>query len=104
MRIVEAVTAGAGFLAAGIILQSGGKVYELTTGTGVWTAAAIGMAWGSGAYAIAGITTALVLVALFGPGFIKKKMGWDRNDIREDRVETPAAPTGKAMPGAKGER
>ncbi len=102
MRIVEAVTAGAGFLAAGIILQSGGKGHELTTGAG--TAAAIGMAWGSGAYAIAGITTVLAPVALFGPGFVKKKMGWDHNDVREDRGETPAAPTGKAMPGAKGER
>jgi putative Mg2+ transporter-C (MgtC) family protein len=94
VRIIEAVTAGAGFLAAGIIFQSGSKVHGLTTGAGVWTAAAIGVACGSGAYAIAGITTVLVLMVLFGMAYVKKKMGWDDGDVPEDRVKNPALPTG----------
>lgn len=98
VRIIEAVTAGAGFLAAGIIFQSGAKVHGLTTGAGVWTAAAIGVACGSGAYAIAGITTALVLIVLFGLGAIKKKMGWEDEDIPEDRKANPAA---QVVPGDK---
>jgi len=99
VRIIEAVTAGAGFLAAGIIFQSGSKVHGLTTGAGVWTAAAIGVACGSGAYAIAGITTVLVLIVLFGLEAVKKKMGWDDVDVPEDRMKNPAVPTpGQAEP------
>jgi putative Mg2+ transporter-C (MgtC) family protein len=92
VRIIEAVTAGAGFLAAGIIFQSGSKVHGLTTGAGVWTAAAIGVACGSGAYAIAGITTVIVLMVLFGLGAIKKKLGWDAEGVPADREKNPAAP------------
>lgn len=92
VRIIEAVTAGAGFLAAGIIFQSGSKVHGLTTGAGVWTAAAIGVACGAGAYAIAGITTAIVLAVLFGLSLVKRKMGWEDDDVREDRQTTPVTP------------
>ncbi len=77
IRIIEAVTAGAGFLAAGIIFQSGSKVHGLTTGAGVWTAAAIGVACGTGAYAIAVLTTVIVLLVLFGLQVLKQKLGWD---------------------------
>ena len=90
VRIIEAVTAGAGFLAAGIIFQSGSRVHGLTTGAGVWTAAAIGVACGAGAYAIAIITTALVLIVLFGFALLKRKMGWDDDDVPADRHTTPA--------------
>lgn len=92
IRIIEAVTAGAGFLAAGIIFQSGAKVHGLTTGAGVWTAAAIGVACGAGAYAIAVITTLIVLAVLFGLGFIKAKMGWDDEGVPADRIDNPSAP------------
>ena len=78
-------------------------MHGLTTGAGVWTAAAIGVACGSGAYAIAGITTVLVLAVLFGLGFIEKKMEWDDNDVPEDRVKNPAVPTEKAAPEDKDE-
>ncbi|RYZ12772.1 MAG: MgtC/SapB family protein [Alphaproteobacteria bacterium] len=97
VRIIEAVTAGAGFLAAGIIFQSGSKVHGLTTGAGVWTAAAIGVACGSGAYAIAGITTAMVLAVLFGLGAIKKKMGLETEDLPRDRTDAPATPANQTV-------
>lgn len=92
IRIIEAVTAGAGFLAAGIIFQSGAKVHGLTTGAGVWTAAAIGVACGTGAYAIAGLTTVIVLVVMFGLGQLKKKLGWEDAPPPEDRIRNPALP------------
>ena len=98
LRIIEAVTAGAGFLAAGIIFQSGAKVHGLTTGAGVWTAAAIGVACGAGAYAIAAITTALVLIVLFGLAFMKRKMGLDDRDVPKDRIANPGLPTEKSPP------
>lgn len=77
IRVVEAVTAGAGFLAAGIIFQHRGKVQGLTTGAGVWTAAAIGVACGAGAYSIAAVTTLLVLTVLGVITFVKKRTGLD---------------------------
>ena len=95
IRIIEAVTAGAGFLAAGIVFQSGAKVHGLTTGAGVWTAAAIGVACGTGAYAIAVITTALVLAVLFGLAFMKRKIGLDDLDAPQDRQDNPTLPTDK---------
>lgn len=98
IRIIEAVTAGAGFLAAGIIFQSGAKVHGLTTGAGVWTAAAIGVACGTGAYAIAGLTTVIVLVVMFGLGRLKKSMGWDDATPPEDRIRNPALPDESRVP------
>lgn len=98
IRIIEAVTAGAGFLAAGIIFQSGAKVHGLTTGAGVWTAAAIGVACGAGAYAIAGITTLIVLAVLFGLGLIKTRMGLDSRPPPDDRIDNPALPDESRKP------
>jgi putative Mg2+ transporter-C (MgtC) family protein len=64
LRLVEAVTAGVAFLAAGTILRSGGKVHGLTTGASMWLAGALGMACGLGYYTIAligGVLTILIL-------------------------------------------
>lgn len=108
IRIIEAVTAGAGFLAAGIIFQSGSKVHGLTTGAGVWTAAAIGVACGSGAYTIAVLTTVIVLVVMFGLAQLKKKLGWDDTLPPADRLNNPATgqdnASTKAVPERPGDR
>jgi len=64
LRLVEAVTAGVAFLAAGTILRSGGKVEGLTTGASMWLAGAFGMACGLGYYTIAligGVLTIMIL-------------------------------------------
>ena len=41
IRIVEAVTAGVGFLAAGTIIQRRGEITGLTTGASMWLAGAV---------------------------------------------------------------
>jgi putative Mg2+ transporter-C (MgtC) family protein len=46
IRVVEAVTAGVAFLAAGIVIFTRGEVHGLTTGAGMWLAGAIGVAAG----------------------------------------------------------
>ncbi|MBI1362043.1 MAG: MgtC/SapB family protein [Alphaproteobacteria bacterium] len=79
IRVVEAVTAGAGFLSAGIIFHTGERAHGLTTGAGVWTAAAIGIACGAGAYAIAAMTTILVLIVLFGLTLVERRLGLKRD-------------------------
>jgi putative Mg2+ transporter-C (MgtC) family protein len=64
IRIIEAVTAGVAFLAAGTIIQSGGSVQGLTTGASMWLAGAVGVACGGGFYAIALLGTVLALIVL----------------------------------------
>jgi putative Mg2+ transporter-C (MgtC) family protein len=64
IRVIEAVTAGVAFLAAGSIIQARGGVHGLTTGAGLWLAGAIGTAAGIGAYAIAILATVFGVVVL----------------------------------------
>lgn len=65
LRLVEAVTAGVAFLAAGSIITAGGSVKGLTTGAGMWMAGAVGLAVGIGEVLLAGIATAVALVVLW---------------------------------------
>ncbi|MBU1212219.1 MAG: MgtC/SapB family protein [Alphaproteobacteria bacterium] len=66
IRIIEAVTAGVSFLAAGTIIHGRGQIQGLTTGAGIWIAGAIGVACGSGYYVIAffGVLLALIIIVL----------------------------------------
>lgn len=64
IRIIEAVTAGVAFLAAGTIIQSGGAVKGLTTGAGMWLAGAIGVACGAGYFIVALMAVALAALIL----------------------------------------
>jgi putative Mg2+ transporter-C (MgtC) family protein len=66
IRLVEAVTAGVAFLAAGMIVLSGGKVKNLTTGAGMWLAAAVGLAAGLGVWPLAALAALLGLI-IVGP-------------------------------------
>lgn len=65
LRLIEAVTSGVAFLAAGSIILSGGTVLGVTTGAGMWLAGGIGLACGIGALALAALATALVLPVLW---------------------------------------
>ena len=67
IRIVEAVTSGVAFLAAGAIIHGHGTVHGLTTGAGMWLAGAIGVACGTGHYSIAlmaAVLAVLIMTAL----------------------------------------
>lgn len=64
LRIIEAVTSGVAFLAAGLIVFSQGKVRGLTTGASMWVAAAVGVACGLGEWTIAGMTVILALIII----------------------------------------
>ncbi|MBR4943789.1 MAG: MgtC/SapB family protein [Peptococcaceae bacterium] len=63
-RIAAQVVSGIGFIGAGAILQSKGKVHGLTTAASLWVAAAIGVAVGSGLYFSSVVATILTLVTL----------------------------------------
>lgn len=63
-RVAAAVIIGMGFLGAGTILKSEGRIVGLTTAAGLWITAAVGLAVGSGYYLLAIITTVLTYLSL----------------------------------------
>ena len=74
LRLIEAVTAGVAFLAAGTILTSRGRVQGLTTGAGMWLAGAIGLACGAGRIPLAIMATALALMILWLLGSVSRRL------------------------------
>ena len=65
IRLIEAVTAGVAFLAAGSIINSRGSVKGLTTGAGMWMAGAIGVACGLGQFMLAAFAAAISIIVLW---------------------------------------
>lgn len=65
-RVAAQVVSGIGFLGAGTILfTKGGIVRGLTTASGLWTVAAIGLATGGGMYFAAIATTIIAIIILW---------------------------------------
>ena len=75
VRIIEAVTGGVAFLAAGMIVFAGGQVKGLTTGASLWLAASVGLAAGLGLWPIAGMVTLLGLLVIRGVWWGERRMG-----------------------------
>lgn len=63
-RLVEAVTGGVAFLAAGFIVFAKGQIHGLTTGAGVWLVGVVGLACGLGLWQVATAATLLGLIVL----------------------------------------
>ena len=68
LRLLEAITAGVAFLAAGAIIRRGGDIQGITTGGSLWLAGALGMSCGQALYGLAflGVGLALAVLALVG--------------------------------------
>ncbi len=64
LRLIEAVTAGVAFLAAGIIFTAKGEVRNITTGASLWLSGAIGLGCGAGQIPLAAIATLMVVIVL----------------------------------------
>ena len=82
IRIIEAVTAGVAFLAAGVIIQGRNTVRGLTTGAGMWMAGALGVAAGTGNYVLA------IVAALLAFGVLKLA-----HFVQSEPTTTPRRPT-----------
>jgi putative Mg2+ transporter-C (MgtC) family protein len=65
VRLLQAVGAAVGFLAAGVVVLSKGEVKGLTTGAGLWVAAGVGLAAGLGLWLMAALTVVLAVVINF---------------------------------------
>lgn len=72
-RIIGQIVVGVGFLGAGLIIFRGSRIEGLTTATGIWVTAAIGVAVGIKLYFVAIFTTFLVVGILAGLRFIEDK-------------------------------
>jgi putative Mg2+ transporter-C (MgtC) family protein len=64
-RVIANIVTGVGFLGAGAILFSEGRLKGLTTASSIWVAAALGMAIGLGEYWLTGVAAILVFVVLW---------------------------------------
>ena len=63
-RLAAQIVSGIGFIGAGTILQSRGRIIGLTSAATLWVVAAVGIAIGARQYTVAVGTTLLILLAL----------------------------------------
>lgn len=93
-RMAAEIVSGIGFLGAGTIIQSRGRVHGLTTAAGLWVAAAIGIAVGAKYYKEAALTSIALLVILAALRPLERRvLSRGKKKVPEDDGE------GKAKPG-----
>lgn len=93
-RLAAEVVSGIGFLGAGTIIQSRGRVHGLTTAAGLWVAAAIGIAVGARYYKEAALTAIALLVILAALRPLERRvLSRGKKKVPEDEGE------GKPKPG-----
>ncbi len=80
IRLIEAVTAGVAFLAAGFIVFSRGEVHGLTTAAGMWLAGAVGLASGLGFWQIALLSALLGFAVLWSLRLFERRLALNRHD------------------------
>jgi putative Mg2+ transporter-C (MgtC) family protein len=74
LMIVAQIIVGVGFIGAGLIFTKDSKLMGLTTVTGLWVSAGIGMASGFGLFSIAIIATILTLFIFIVLWFIEQQL------------------------------
>ena len=84
-RVAGQIVTGIGFLGGGAILRNRDTVHGMTTAATIWVNAAIGVAAGSGQYALAAFTTTLTLVVLVVlppiEAYFERRAGWPDRHI-----------------------
>jgi putative Mg2+ transporter-C (MgtC) family protein len=80
-RIAAALVTGVGFLGAGAILRSGGRIIGLTTAATIWLIAALGMGFGLGEYTLTSVMTIIGLIVLWMFPALERQV----DKLREER-------------------
>lgn len=88
-RVLQGLIGGIGFLCAGAILQSRGRVTGITTAAGLWVSGAIGAASGLGAYAVALLATLLTVAILAVLGRLESSLTHSQSDTVPKRDGQP---------------
>lgn len=89
-RVAAQIVSGIGFLGAGAIFRSGPLIRGLTTAAGLWAAAAVGMAAGTGQLMWALVATVIAMVVLAGLRFLDPLLNWLRRTVELEASVTPA--------------
>lgn len=87
MIMVAQIVVGVGFIGAGLIFTRESKIMGLTTATGLWVSAGIGMACGFRLFGVAIIATALTLFIFIVLWFVEhqiKKTDFFKNSNSND--------------------
>jgi len=87
LMITAQIVVGVGFIGSGLIFSKESKMMGLTTATGLWVSAGIGMAAGFRLFDIAIISTVLTLFIFVVLWFVEeqlKKSKFFMNNINED--------------------
>ena len=87
LHIVAQIIVGVGFIGTGLIFTKDNKLMGLTTATGLWVSAGIGMACGFGLYNIAIIASVLTLFIFIVLWFLEeqlKKTQFFKNSTTEE--------------------
>ena len=79
-RVAAGVVGGLGFLGGGIIMKTK-HVVGLTTAAGIWVTGAIGLALGSGMYAMAGLCAVLLLLCMEALHFYTVRFGERQTEV-----------------------
>lgn len=72
-RIAAQVVSGIGFIGAGAILQSGGRITGLTSAATIWVVASIGLIAGAGYPLLALLSSWMVVVTLAALGGLERR-------------------------------
>lgn len=93
-RIAAQVVSGIGFMGAGIIFASGGRVHGLTTAAALWSAMAVGLSAGLGGYGIAAALVVVTLVFLTPvdvlAAHLVQRFGWEERTFQVVANDVPA--------------
>ena len=90
LMIVAQIVLGVGFLGTGLIFSKENKLMGMTTATGLWVSAGIGMASGFGLYRLAIISTFLTLFIFIVLWFLEetlKKTKFVKDDNFEGMIK-----------------
>jgi putative Mg2+ transporter-C (MgtC) family protein len=74
LYIVAQIVVGVGFIGTGLIFTKDNKLMGLTTATGLWVSAGIGMACGLGLYKLATVATILTLFIFIVLWFVEEQL------------------------------
>ena len=80
------VIVGIGFLGAGLIIFHGNRLTGLTTASGLWVTAGIGMATGFGFFNLAIISTVLVLLILVAMNIFENPIKKISDDLNQNSI------------------
>ncbi|MFG0330847.1 MAG: MgtC/SapB family protein [Phycisphaerales bacterium] len=92
-RILQAIVGGVGFLGAGTIMHAGQRIHGVTTASGIWVVAAVGLAAGMGHIHLAVLLTGFGFFTLTVMRFLETHLVGDESDDDDSQRVTRANST-----------